>query len=251
MGIFAPDSGEILFQTGHQINKKKIGYLPEERGIYDNTPVLDTILYFANLKGMEMSLARTKAENWLKKLGLENFAQNKIEDLSKGMQQKVQFIISILHNPKLIVLDEVFSGLDPVNQDLFKEVIKELAAGGTTILLSSHRMSMVEELCDRIFMINQGRQVLYGDLEKIKDEFGVRKVRLLTDKPAYFRNKNKFYESEIDGLKVSFNLPVEISPAEFIKSLPADLNIEEVSILRPPLHEIFVAEVKGGTEDAG
>jgi len=127
MAIFEPDTGRIQFDKELVVDKKKVGYLPEERGIYDNTKVLDTILYFADLKDMDINKAKKEALKWLHRLNLGDYVHSKIERLSKGMQQKVQFIISIIHKPKLIVFDEVFSGLDPVNQDLFKGIIKDLA----------------------------------------------------------------------------------------------------------------------------
>ena len=161
MGIFQPDSGRIHFDREYIIDKKKVGYLPEERGTYDETRVLETIVYFARLKGLTKAEAVERAMLWLERMGLKDYARNKIEELSKGMQQKIQFIISVIHKPTLLVLDEVFSGLDPVNQNLFKDLIRELAAEGITILLSSHQMNLVEELCDRIFMINKGERVFF------------------------------------------------------------------------------------------
>jgi len=246
MRIFKPDAGEINYNQELISNNKNIGYLPEERGIYDETRVLDTILYFADLKGFSGKKAKNKVWEWLAILELGDFADKKIEDLSKGMQQKVQFIISAIHKPNLLVLDEVFSGLDPVNQDLFKKIILKLVEEGTSILLSSHRMNMVEELCDRIFMINRGKRVLYGSLNKIKDEFGKRQVKMVARGALDFLQKS----SEVMNLKVendvvSFNLALKHEPKKFISRLPEDLEVEEISILRPPLHEIFVRGVKG------
>jgi ABC-2 type transport system ATP-binding protein len=247
MGIFEPDSGSIEFNLESGIDKKKTGYLPEERGIYDDTRVLETIVYFAELKGGDRDTAREKAQGWLEKLELTEFASSKIEELSKGMQQKVQFIISVIHNPELLVLDEVFSGLDPVNQEAFKEIIRELAEQGTTILLSSHRMNMVEELCDRIFLINKGQRVLYGELNKIKEEFGERKVRLLVrGDVALFEQLSGITDLVIDGQRVIFSISAEVSPQELLANLPGGLEIDEISITRPPLHDIFVSQIKGG-----
>ncbi len=245
MDIFQPDSGMIKYNTEYISGNKMIGYLPEERGIYDETKVIDTILYFADLKGMDIEKARESALKWLDLLKLKDFANNKIEDLSKGMQQKVQFIISIIHSPRFVIFDEVFSGLDPVNQDLFKEIILNIAQKGTTILLSSHRMTMVEELCDRIFMINKGKRVLYGELGKIKDEFGEKKVRIVAGgNTDFLRGNNLITNLKIDEDIISFNLPLKIKPVDFLESLSGKLDIDEISILKPPLHEIFIREVE-------
>jgi ABC-2 type transport system ATP-binding protein len=252
MGIFKPDSGKIKFEKELNLDKRKIGYLPEERGLYESSGVLDTILYFADLKGMDMLQAKKRAINLLELMDLKDFTFNKIENLSKGMQQKVQFIISIIHKPKLIVLDEVFSGLDPVNQDLFKKIILDLSQEGATILLSSHRMNMVEELCDRIFMINRGKMVLYGEIDKIKDGFGERKVKIKTKSDTKFLEnltlvKNLYKENRV----VSFNIPFEISPGDFMRELPENIEVDELSILKPPLHEIFVEEIRKGDINEG
>ena len=251
MGIFEPDSGRIEFDRDYIIDKKKVGYLPEERGIYDDTRVLDTIVYFATLNGMEKFKAEERAKEWLARLELADFADSKIEELSKGMQQKVQFVISIIHRPKLLVLDEVFSGLDPVNQNFFKEIIRELADEGVTILLSSHRMNMVEELCDRIFMINKGQRVLYGRIDDIKNEFGIRQVNINTQGPTVKSvNQLEFDNLNIQGNQLSFNVSSDTSPQELIKRLPDELNVDEISIKKPTLHEIFVGKVEGeGTAD--
>src|SRR6056297_1669147 len=220
MDIIQPDQGEIILNKDLITNQKQIGYLPEERGIYDTTKVFDTILYFADLKGMKMDKAKKEADKWLELFDLNEYKNNKIEDLSRGMQQKVQFIISVIHKPKLLILDEVFSGLDPVNQELFKDIIRDLTKNGTTILLSSHRMNLVEEVCSRIFMINRGRRVLYGKIDDIKNE-----------------------ENE-----VSFNIKSNINIKDFLSFISEKIEVEEISIVKPPLHEIFVHAAKGGNQ---
>src|SRR6056297_946950 len=220
MDIIQPDQGEIILNKNLITDQKQIGYLPEERGIYDSTKVFDTILYFADLKNMKMDQAKQEANKWLELFDLLSSKNNKIEDLSRGMQQKVQFIISVIHKPKLLILDEVFSGLDPVNQELFKDIIRDLTKNGTTILLSSHRMNLVEEVCSRIFMINRGRRVLYGKIDDIKNE-----------------------ENE-----VSFNIKSNINIKDFLSFISEKIEVEEISIVKPPLHEIFVHAAKGGNQ---
>lgn len=247
MDIIQPDKGEIILDKEIINNQKQIGYLPEERGIYDTTKVFDTILYFADLKGMKLEMAKEEADKWLKLFNLIEYKNNKIEDLSRGMQQKVQFIISVIHKPKLLILDEVFSGLDPVNQELFKKIIRDLRKEGTTILLSSHRMNLVEEVCSRIFMINNGQKVLYGKIDDIKDEYEEKKVIVKTKSNLNFI-KNLTYVSDIviEDNEVSFNIKNNVDIKEFLSFVSEKIKIDEISIVKPPLHEIFVHAAKGG-----
>jgi len=245
MGIMAPDSGEILFSGAEKINKKKLGYLPEERGIYEQTKVLETIVYFAELNNMDQNQAWKKGKEWLKRLDLGEYYNQKIQDLSKGMQQKVQFIISMIHHPRILVLDELFAGLDPVNQDLFKEIVKELVENGITVLLSSHRMNMVEELCDRIFMINEGRRVLYGNLDKIKNDFGLKQVKIKGDGDLEVLRKNpRVSNFKSENNMVRFYIKNDIKVDNFLYNIFSDINIDELSISNPSLHNVFVNSVK-------
>ena len=249
MGILKPDSGEISFDGQTDIDKKQLGYLPEERGIYSETKLLDTILYFAELNNIKRKKAQNTAEKWLTKLNLQEYKDKKIETLSKGMQQKVQFIISIIHQPKLLVLDELFSGLDPINQDLFKDIIEELKEADTTILLSSHRMNMVEELCDRIFLINDGQRVLYGNLEEIKESFERKYITLTTEEEidSNILTDNSFVNDLTHtGDKVKFNINSKVDIRRFLQEIPGE--IKELTISNPSLHQIFVNTVKGGDQ---
>ncbi len=174
MGILPVDRGEVNFRfngRAKRLDKSRVGYLPEERGLYDDVKVLDNLIYLSGLKGKSPQDARKDGLAWLERLSLTDYANQKLEKLSKGMQQKVQFIASILHRPQLVLFDEPFSGLDPVNQDFLKEIIRELQAEGVTVLLSAHQMNLVEELCDSIFLINRGREVLSGNLREIKQGY--------------------------------------------------------------------------------
>ena len=155
MGIMYPDEGKITFHGYNEIPRNKIGYLPEERGLYKNVKVIDILLYLADLKDYPQNKAKERALTYLKKFDLEGKEHVKMEELSKGMAQKVQFISSILHEPELLILDEPFSGLDPLSQELLKEEIRHLARNGAAILLSSHQMNVVEEMCDSLFMIQK------------------------------------------------------------------------------------------------
>lgn len=262
MGITVPDQGVVEFNLkgfggGLNLNesreatqqvRKRVGYLPEERGIYQSTKVLETISYLGQMKGMSTHQVKKLGMEWLERLGLKNYAGKKLEELSKGMQQKVQFIISIIHQPEFVVLDELFAGLDPVNQDLFKEIVHSLAAEGMTILLSSHRMNMVEELCDRIFLINQGQQVLYGSVDQIKENFGEEKVILkYQGDDSYLHRHKDISELIVRSGYAEFYLSSEITPNQFIRQIPESLQIREISVQKPPLHDIFVRTVKGGS----
>lgn len=245
MGIIAPDSGEILFSGVEKINKKKLGYLPEERGIYEQTKVLETIVYFAELNNMDQNQAWKQGMEWLKRLDLGDYYNKKIQDLSKGMQQKVQFIISMIHHPRILVLDELFSGLDPVNQDLFKEIVKELVENGITVLLSSHRMNMVEELCDRIFMINEGRRVLYGNLNKIKKDFGLKHVKIEGEGDLEaLKTNTRVSNFKREKNEVRFDISNDIKVNDFLYKIFSEINIDELSISNPSLHNIFINSVK-------
>jgi ABC-2 type transport system ATP-binding protein len=182
-GIIRPDRGVVHYTLAGQRETapalSPIGYLPEDRGLYKDRPVLSTLTYFGILRGMNRQDAVRAAEQWLERLGLRDRAPDKLDTLSKGNQQKVQFISSILHRPSFAVLDEPFSGLDPVNQDVFLDLIQELRDGGMTILLSAHQMQLVERLADRILLIDRGREVLKGSLEEIRRQAGAgNKIRL-------------------------------------------------------------------------
>ncbi|MGM0410607.1 MAG: ABC transporter ATP-binding protein [Bacillota bacterium] len=247
LNIIAPDEGNISFNDFSIEDKHKMGYLPEERGIYKDTKVLETITYFADLNQMPLAESRQKAEYWLEKLELADYANNKIDELSKGMQQKVQFIISIIHKPEVLIVDELFSGLDPVNQDLFKSILEELSADGMSILLSSHRMNMVEELCDRIFLINQGKEVLYGKLNNIKEKYDQKKVEMTySGNDNYLKGNININNFKKKNGKASFYLNNLDNLNEFLDEINEKLDIKEISIKSPSLHDIFVNSIKGG-----
>ena len=229
------------------LDKSKIGYLPEERGLYEDVRVADNLVYLAGLKGKPSGEARREALQWLERLDLGAYAGQKLEKLSKGMQQKVQFVASILHRPPLVLLDEPFSGLDPVNQDFFKEIIRELQAGGTTVLLSAHQMNMVEELCDSIFLINHGREVLSGNLQKIKENYKEYIVELHYDPAGDGASLNM-----VPGLRMVKEQP-GLAVARYsgsaginslLRELGAKLKIRAITVEKPPLHEIFIETVR-------
>ncbi|NUM32795.1 MAG: ABC transporter ATP-binding protein [Bacteroidetes bacterium] len=244
--ISLPDDGEVLFENEklNQSHIYQIGYLPEERGLYKKQSVWEQILYFGQLKGLKLSEAKKRADKWLKKLELHDWRHKKIEDLSKGMQQKVQFIITILHKPKLLILDEPFTGFDPINADLIKNEIRELRNNGTTILYSTHRMESVEEICDHICLINKSKKILDGNVKEIKRQ----------------NSKNQFeviYEGKIPGwvtvisnepdyenhYKMLFEAP-GMNRSEIIKKMANEVDIWSLREVVPSIHQIFVDKVK-------
>src|SRR3954466_4053809 len=173
-GIFYPDEGEIVFNDKKfdaLADNQFIGYMPEERGLYKKMKIGEQALYLARLKGLSKSEAMEKIKYWFVKLGMESWWNKKVEDLSKGMSQKLQFVTTVLHEPKLVILDEPFSGLDPVNANLIKDEIFRLAQNGSTIIFSTHRMEQVEEICDHIVLVNQGKKILDGTVKNIKQDF--------------------------------------------------------------------------------
>jgi len=256
MGIIYPDAGDVtlLNSQGRNIPRHKIGFLPEERGLYKNVNVMDILLYLADLKNYPKEKAKKRILSYLKKFDLEGADKVSVEELSKGMGQKVQFIGAILHEPELLILDEPFSGLDPVSQDLFKREIRDLAGNGTAILLSSHQMNLVEEMADRLFMIHQGKKVIYGTMDEVKKQYanfqctiqGANDRSVLETIPNVVRVEQEHLTSVLylDG---------DVQPASWLKSLPDHLVIDELKINRISLHEIFIdiATNKNLIEEAG
>ncbi|MCL0094112.1 ATP-binding cassette domain-containing protein [Dehalococcoidia bacterium] len=246
MDIIRPDSGEIRFNFQDNNNfLSQIGYLPEERGLYRDSRVTDILLYLAQLKEYPRDRARKRVLEYLAKFDLENAGKMKIKELSRGMAQKVQFIGAILHEPAILILDEPFSGLDPVSQDVFSEEIRNLARNGVAVLFSSHQMNLVENLCDRIFMIHKGKKVLYDTLLRIKQDFGSFKCEIMSeenirDKLINFKETEKI---EQEGLRTTIYLKKGVEPGQFIQKLPDNISIEEVTIKRDSLHDIFVRTV--------
>lgn len=250
LGILAPSAGEIRFffdGTPGPLDKKRIGYLPEERGLYDDARVLDSLVYLASLKGASPGEARKKALHWLETMNLSEYANHRLEKLSKGMQQKVQFIATILHKPDMVVLDEPFSGLDPINQDLFKNLILQLREEGITVLLSAHQMNVVQELCDRIFLINKGIPVLYGTLQEIRDQHEENAVEITFSSQNglddYLRSLRHTRELSVNSHTAKLKLNTAVDPTEFIREITGLCTLKGVKVEKPSLHEIFIDTV--------
>lgn len=241
MGIMYPDEGNITFQGSKQIPRNKVGYLPEERGLYQNVQVIDILLYLADLKDYPLKKARERALYYFKKFGLEGQEKKSIEELSKGMGQKVQFIAAILHEPEFLILDEPFSGLDPVSQELFKQEIRDLASNGTAILLSSHQMNLVEEMCDRLFLIHRGQKVLYGTMEDVKKEYANFKCTIIGENNLEdLEGLPNVQRVEQRNDTTILYLTKDIQVASWLKNLPEQIEVKELSIDRISLHEIFI-----------
>lgn len=256
MGITAPDEGRVEFLAdgvkANGIPRQHIGYLPEERGLYKEARVMNILVFLAGLKNVPKQIAQERAWEWLNKFGLQDYAKSKVEELSKGMAQKVQFIGAVLHKPKIVILDEPFSGLDPVSQDLFKQELKAMAADGTCVILSSHQMNIMEELCDRIFLIHKGKEVFFGNLADIKQQYGSYKISLEVQNPEMLERLNSMDCIEsfcaLSQNKASFSLKDGLGLSGFLAAMPKDLAVQEINASRSSLHDIFV-KIAVGAED--
>lgn len=244
MNIYIPDSGEILLR-GNKVDdsfKNKVGYLPEERGLYKKMKVLDTLLYFAELKGKKGKAVRKKAEEYLERFELKDRAQSKIEDLSKGNQQKIQFISTILHDPEFIILDEPFSGLDPINTNLLKEIILDLKKEGKVIIFSTHLMDFAEKMCDHIAMIDHGKIILKGRLNEIKARFAKNNVSINYDGNISFLKDHPIVEKvENFGNTTGIQVKEPAQTQELLKLLVEHgVNVKRFDANDISLHEIFI-----------
>lgn len=243
MGIMQPDEGSVTYKgyPKQGVPHQKVGYLPEERGLYKNVKIMDIILYFADLKEYPTKKAKTRALDYLKKFGLEGKDKVTVEELSKGMAQKAQFIASIIHEPELLILDEPFSGLDPVSQDVFKQEIRELAKNGTAILLSSHQMNLIEELADDLLLIHKGRTVIQGSMEEVKEQYSNYKCTIVGDNhESIFTSIPSVQKVDQDGSKTVLYLDKDVHISNWLSYMPKEASIQEMTIDRISLHEIFV-----------
>jgi ABC-2 type transport system ATP-binding protein len=246
MNVIIPDSGSItvLGQPTDGEANNAIGYLPEERGMYRKMNVGELLLFLCKLKSMRRRDAKQRIDYWLNRLEIMSWKSRKIEELSKGMQQKVQFIGTILHQPKLLILDEPFSGLDPINANLIKDIIMELKKNGTSIIFSTHVMESAEKLCDRIFMMNQGKQVLSGSLSEIKTQFGRHNVLLEYEGDDAFLSRSKHIKKfDNYGNYVEIQLSDKGDAQKLLAEAMTGAVIRKFEIKQPSLNEIFIATV--------
>lgn len=250
--ITAPDSGEIYFD-GELLRPnhiERIGYLPEERGLYKKMKIGDQMLYLAQLKGLSSSEAKQKIREWFEKLNIQSWWDMKVEDLSKGMQQKVQFVATVVHQPELIILDEPFSGFDPVNAQIIQNEILELNRKGATIIYSTHRMESVEELCDHIALINKSVKILDGSVDDIKRAYRNQNYRIsysvfpeapvtLTSSPLFDIEQDN-QDEEVRSITIKSNAE---SLNQILQYLIPQVNILEVKEIIPSMHDIFIEKV--------
>ncbi len=246
LGIIAPDSGDVTLLGGDVSTKalEGVGYLPEERGLYRKMKVLEMLVFLAAIKGVKTADAQARARTWLKRLGLEQWAERRSQELSRGMQQKVQFVATVLHEPRLLVLDEPFAGLDPVNVKLLQEIILELRDRGATVILSTHMLERSEKLCDHVCLINGGRKVLDGALRAVKASYGSSRVFL------DFRGSGRFLEAS--ALVASYRgypnhaeveLKAGASANQFLEEALRHVEISRFEQREPSLEDIFLRTV--------
>ena len=246
--ITAPDRGEVFFD-GHLLQQQdlsRIGYLPEERGLYPKMKVGEQIVYLARLKGMSRSQAERGARELLARLEGADWWDKRVNELSKGMQQKVQVVCTLLHDPELLIMDEPFSGFDPINAELLKQELLRLKAEGKTIILSTHNMQSVEELCDDIVLINQGQIVLRGQTEEVRRSYSTGRVRLAYDGelPPSVASDVRILERQATSMGGLLWLDAEgLSLRELVSSLPEELELRSLERELPSMHEIFLSAV--------
>ena len=247
LGIIKKDSGEITWK-GKAVERKnvKFGYLPEERGVYPKTKIFDQLMYFAELKGMKKEEAADSINKWAKELKVEEYLQMPAEKLSKGNQQKIQFMTAIIHDPELVVLDEPFSGLDPVNTEILKNIIVNLIKIGKYIIMSAHQMATIEEFCSDILILNKGKTVLQGNLKEIKETYPANRVEIdvKQDITSYIKEIGLEIETETNN-----NYTIKISDEEkahkLLNKLIADgIKVDKFEIKKPTLNDIFIEKVE-------
>lgn len=251
--ITQADSGEI-FINNEKLNPnhiRQIGYMPEERGLYKNMSVGDQILYFGELKGMSKNDALNQAKYWFEQLEIDQWWKKKLSELSKGMAQKIQFVVTVLHRPKLLILDEPFSGFDPVNANLIKDQILNLKNNGTTIILSTHRMESVEEMCDYVALIDHAKKVLDGKVFDVREQFkknifGVTLADINNDAFEQFRNRYQIQEYATENQLVSFDLKNDNDQNIVLNELMKVGKIRSFDEKIPSMNEVFINAVSAG-----
>ncbi|MGV8914006.1 MAG: ABC transporter ATP-binding protein [Kaistella sp.] len=248
--ITQADSGEV-FINGQKLNPehiRAIGYMPEERGLYKNMSVGDQILYFGELKGMSKSDALAQAKYWFEQLQIDQWWKKKLSELSKGMAQKIQFVVTVLHRPKLLILDEPFSGFDPVNANLIKDQILHLKNNGTTVILSTHRMESVEELCDYVALIDHARKVLDGKVFDVREKFkknifGVTLAEVNYDEFENFKNQYQIKDFSTENELISFDLKNDSDQNMLLTELMKIGKIRSFDEKIPSMNEVFINAV--------
>jgi len=251
MNIIIPDQGSITI-LGRKLGEKmkeRIGYLPEDRGLYPKMKVGETIRFLAEIKGGRTNTLAKDIDHWLDRFDLTAWKAKKVEELSKGMQQKVQFIVTVIHRPDLIILDEPFSGMDPVNTKLFKDIMLEMKARGCTIIFSTHRMEQVEMICDNICLLNKSRMILEGNLAQVKKRYGTNTVDLEYEGELGFLKDAAEVEKVDDyGKAAEIKLREGADPQDLFRRLAGRVRVQKFEIREPSLNAIFIDQV-GGSRD--
>ncbi len=248
MNIIAPDTGTISFDGSplSEVDKDRIGYLPEERGLYRKAKLGEVLEYLAAIKGAKPALYRPSIDAWLERFGLSEWKHRKVQELSKGMAQKAQFIAAVAHNPSVVFFDEPFSGLDPLAQDELLAVMVELKQKGATVLFSTHIMEHAEKICERILLINKGKEVVYGTMADIKAQYGRNAVQLEFDGDASFVAGLDFVESVVSYPRwIEVELKEDADPDVLFRALAGRLRVRRFETVAPSLHKIFVRLVGG------
>lgn len=254
MGILRPDRGSVmLLGESNGSSRRRVGYLPEERGVYKKMKVIEHLEFLGVIRGMTRAIARKRAMTWLERLGLADWAAKRVEDLSKGMQQKVQFIGTVLHDPDLLILDEPFSGLDPINQDVLEEIVRDFHARGTTILFSTHLMDQAERLCESVCLICRAEKILDGDLSEIKRRERSGAVALDYEGDDAWLDGAPVGAIERTASGVRVRLQEGEDPQALLhRAVSAGVKISRFEIEEPTLHEVFVRHVgEDAAADAG
>jgi ABC-2 type transport system ATP-binding protein len=247
MNIIMPDSGSISILGDNKPGamNERIGYLPEERGIYRKMKINDVMLFLAELKGMKRKQAQTVINSWMERMDLKAWQYKKVEELSKGMQQKPQMIATLMSEPELLILDEPFLGLDPINTNLIKEIILEEKKKGTTIVFSTHEMDSAERLCDTILLIDHGRKILDGAIGEVKKQFGTKSIQLsYSGKPDFLEQSPLISKYDDFGNYVEVLLKDDTEPQAFLESIVGKVRINRFEIMEPSLNDIFISSVQ-------
>jgi len=253
IGITVPDSGsvELFDQPFDRKNLHRVGYLPEERGLYKKMKVIDQLVFMGQLHGLDVGTATKRAHSWCERMDITEAIPKKVEELSKGMQQKIQFIAALLHEPELIIMDEPFSGLDPVNATLLIDTLIALRKEGRAILFSTHRMDQVEKMCDAICLISRGQQVLAGSMREVKSRYPRNRVQITYQGNDAFLKNPGIEEYKVYNSSAEIKLREESAAQQILAEAVSGATITRFEVMEPTLEEIFIEEVsRGGRVDA-
>jgi len=254
MNIIRPDSGRICIFGDHSTEqvKTRIGYMPEERGLYRKMKVAKVLSFFGAIKGCNARDLARQVPQWLERVELVDWADKKVEELSRGMHQKLQFAVTVINEPDLVILDEPFSGLDPINQDLLKDIILQMREAGKTIVFSTHVMHEAERLCDFILLINKGKPILDGRLDEIRSGYRSHTIAVeLEGDTSFIKTLPMVRQTESQGRRMEISLSAAADPQDLLKELVGRVKVKAFEVKTPSLHEIFVRLVgKGNAEDS-